>query len=496
MLKGAILTVGKSVESEVFFLRRIQPDYVAMICTNSSSASITEICREAGVDFANCGRFEVPDDAEEMDKFIRKCEEAYSWLKNKCGDVCDIWFNPTAGRKWMSAGLAMFAARTPWEVLYVNGDYEGTKLKPGSERLVRLGSVEDFASFSGYDQAAALFNRLDFVGAHETFSALEPIGSAAARELYQGLAEISRSLARWERFEHYACAELIEGLDRGGIKVMRAAIELDKDLSMFVDETKAVQVHVKQVSQGPRPSLEAVTDLYFNACRRIEVGRLDDGVARLYRTLEACAQWLLSMRGLNTAKIDWHLVDEHEQLRFRRAARLVNGDLPTELGLVNAFRLVSCLDASVEVAPEGLLTAFRHRHGIGAGAPLEGVPLVALVTQKRDFAVGWEGVPHEVRTQYEDDGRPPPTELPLFEALEIDPGGVLKALRSMFVNQQGNFVFEKHLRLRNESILAHGWTPVERARTEGFQEAVRELLQELGADLEGWQVPRLPPLWS
>ncbi len=57
-----------------------------------------------------------------------------------------------------------------------------------------------------------------------------------------------------------------------------------------------------------------------NARRRIaDQGRFDDGVARLYRTVEMLHQWRLKERGIATDKVDWSSVDAGARERFLSA---------------------------------------------------------------------------------------------------------------------------------------------------------------------------------
>jgi hypothetical protein len=88
-------------------------------------------------------------------------------------------------------------------------------------------------------------------------------------------------------------------------------------------------------------SVENVVDMLENARWRIAYqGRYDDGVARLYRTIEMWHQWRLSKHSISTEKVDWRKMDEAAREQFLKEAGL--NKLPEILGLHNA-RLVDCI---------------------------------------------------------------------------------------------------------------------------------------------------------
>jgi hypothetical protein len=93
-------------------------------------------------------------------------------------------------------------------------------------------------------------------------------------------------------------------------------------------------------------SAEKVVDMLENARRRIaDQGRHDDGVARLYRTVEMYHQWRLSERSTNTANVDWKRVDPEARERFLEETGLA--ELPPLLDLVKARILDHILSEDV-----------------------------------------------------------------------------------------------------------------------------------------------------
>jgi hypothetical protein len=86
-------------------------------------------------------------------------------------------------------------------------------------------------------------------------------------------------------------------------------------------------------------SLEKVVDMVENARRRIlDQKRYDDGVARLYRSVEMWHQWrLLSRYSIETETVKWERVDRLVQDRFLELVQ--TKELPEDLGLRHARTL-------------------------------------------------------------------------------------------------------------------------------------------------------------
>ncbi len=102
-----------------------------------------------------------------------------------------------------------------------------------------------------------------------------------------------------------------------------------------------------------RLSVENVVDMLENARRRIvDQRRYDDGVARLYRTIEMWHQWRLQKHSVSTEKVDWEKIDGKVQERFLQEAGL--SELPEVLALHHA-RLLDRILSGIDVEDEAVL---------------------------------------------------------------------------------------------------------------------------------------------
>ena len=104
-LKGAIMTVGLTDVPLTYSLRQIQPDFAALLCTPGSAATTDKVLADFPLAPSRTRRREVADDPAEIGRLIHEFYECFLWLRDQCQLApSDIQVDPTAGRKWMSAG--------------------------------------------------------------------------------------------------------------------------------------------------------------------------------------------------------------------------------------------------------------------------------------------------------------------------------------------------------------------------------------------------------
>jgi CRISPR-associated protein (TIGR02710 family) len=344
MAKGLVLSVGMSVESEVHAIKTIEPDWVAFVCTPGSLQKLDMIVEGTGLQLSQFKTFEVADDPSQVGDLVSQAHVAYRWVREKVGEEGEIIVNPTAGRKWMSTGMTLFAGQTAAKIVYVDVDFDGGKPVPDTMRIVDLGNPDDATGMMKSEEPVALFNRYDFEGAATAFGRIKPSRSAPLR-LYRALATVSGLLAKWDRFEHYTNNQVSEKLREAADEVRQAASELRMlAVDKWGEAMSALAGQIDKVTQSEKPSLEAVADLLANARRKMGADRYDDAGARLYRALEATAQWMLTQKGINSADVKWDSISDEAQRAFEdnRSGQARN-DWPSKLGLTDSFALAKAL---------------------------------------------------------------------------------------------------------------------------------------------------------
>nr|MBA4116132.1 hypothetical protein [Rubrobacter sp.] len=156
-----------------------------------------------------------------------------------------------------------------------------------------------------------------------------------------------------------------------------------------------ISLHLPFLGRVRRLSAESVVDMLENARRRIaDQGRHDDGVARLYRTVEMYHQWRLSERSINTSEVDWKKVDENARRRFLEETGYA--ELPLFLDLMRARALDHILNDDVpedDAVLRDLLQKRNHSilaHGL---KPIEGKSALRFL----EYVDAMVGAPGDVR---------------------------------------------------------------------------------------------------
>ncbi len=223
-------------------------------------------------------------------------------------------------------------------------------------------SVSLFAAAIDYPEVEVFMvtgTRTNFIkvqdGTHQTYK-------VAANSVYIER-EVRLALKHWENYDYEAAGrrlqQLIEGRNISDIEInvyhakqISAAFgfwdrfqyeQAFEALQPFAGALDFVPSYTEQVSgildkaEARRRDYLRIWDLWFNALRRAKGARYDDAVARLYRLLEATAQWHLQY----THKIFTGKVIASQ---LPRGFRPVDGEESLKLGLFEAWRLLRQID--------------------------------------------------------------------------------------------------------------------------------------------------------
>jgi hypothetical protein len=145
-------------------------------------------------------------------------------------------------------------------------------------------------------------------------------------------------------------------------------------------------------------SVENVVDMLENARRRIaDQGRYDDGVARLYRTIEMWHQWRLRRHGISTEKVNWEKVDGKVREQFLEEARLSE---PPEILPLHHTRLLDRILSGEDMQDDAVLRDLLQKrnhsilaHGlepIGKDSALRFLEYVDAMVEAPEARVGAE----------------------------------------------------------------------------------------------------------
>jgi CRISPR-associated protein (Cas_Cas02710) len=153
-------------------------------------------------------------------------------------------------------------------------------------------------------QGVELFNRRDYGAAALVFGDIARKVSGVERgHYYWGLLLLAEGYAAWDVADYgLALGKLREA--RGELGVGFSEAELAERAGALGDR---ISIHLPFLGKvRGKLSLENVVDMLENARRRIvDQGRYDDGVARLYRTIEMWYQWRLQKHSVSAEKVNW-----------------------------------------------------------------------------------------------------------------------------------------------------------------------------------------------
>lgn len=268
-------------------------------------------------------RIEVVPDLDDIEATYRACRAALRAIAHRGFAADDIEVDYTSGTKAMTAGLALAAVAHGCGTLsYIAGQRAAGTVMSGTERVVPIEPRRIWA-----DQRLALAQELcrvqRFDAALQLLETLLPawLGHDEHR-LKDGLIAVARAYGAWDRFEY-----------------AHASGELGKVIQCDVDEITPFRppadlpARLVQLKPECGQSPDRLADLFNNAGRRLEEGRYDDALARLYRLAEMLAQWILKKEfaidtaDVDVAKVPVSLKDRLEAHRSTEGKILIGLDL-------------------------------------------------------------------------------------------------------------------------------------------------------------------------
>jgi len=259
-----------------------------------------------------------PNDVEET------FEEINEAVKKLVQDGYEIVVDFTSGTKAMSVAAVLVAIKNLADISYVQGKRREGVVAEGTERVTYLSPKQSTFEIIYEPMIRALFNSYQFKACLDLINRLkEKSFTGANQEKIDMMMRLTKGYYLWDLFEHEKAAEIL-------IKM-----EIPPENKAFLGELSSKKREGKDVYKL------LIADLINNAKRRIEEGKFDDAVARLYRTIELIAQYALKKDcGILTDDVDLNKVPEslRDKLESRRDDR---GRI--KIGLHLAYELLDAL---------------------------------------------------------------------------------------------------------------------------------------------------------
>lgn len=350
MAKLLVATVGGTPDPILITCRALKPDKVIFISSKTSRPVVDTIVKTLKAEWPAFGPANYEDHHELPDpqdfglcvRTIRRLTPTVmQWAQR--GSDYEVYVDITGGTKSASAALGLVAHRWPCRFVYVGGekrDKDGLgNVLPGEGRPFFFANPWDELGYQVHDDAVLLFNGHNYAAANELLMRSLThgrIGSSTRRETLT-LARLAEAYSAWDRFQHSRAA-----------KLLREVLEHVNDLRQLFGQAegdeleRTLREHMKllQSLQANEATRELFLDLLSNAQRRSSEGRYDDAVARLYRAIEALAQYRLQSRyGIKTNNVERHHVPDELAAEWWTA----DDAEPLKIGLRQAYQLLAAL---------------------------------------------------------------------------------------------------------------------------------------------------------
>jgi CRISPR-associated protein (TIGR02710 family) len=295
---------------------------------------------------------------EDVEALFKEMLDAVTMMMREQGiEPSNVTADFTTGMKSMSAALVLAAVKLGLgrlKYIMARRDEQG-KICPGGERTLTFEPAGFRASLL-LDSAVTLMRQYRFDAVQQLLADVpEHLLSDTEKASRTCLLCLASAYSHWDLFRHTRFQGEYGKARFGG------ATELEQ-FRPKPETVRAVLELGKSLEAGKLTDL-AVVDLINNARRRIEEGKLDDAVARLYRACEMVAQWrLASSYGIVSGNIDLSKVPNGSK-HWLEACRGPKGDI--QIGLRKAFRLLDEMQdplGKLFVAEKNLPAVLRDRN--------------------------------------------------------------------------------------------------------------------------------------
>lgn len=345
-----VCTVGGSPDPILKSVAHWQPVRIHFVCSKGSQALLPgikeAIGRLSGAPGLGAMDHLVLRDEEDLSAILKDLRVLTRWVRDWGNrgagftTVADI----TGGTKCMSAALASIARRWPCRFSYVGGHRRSKDglgvVEAGEEALKCVSNPWNDLGFQAVEDAVALFNHGSCTAAVQLLEgACRRVDDQRVKSELQTTIRLMKAYVAWDCFAFAEAEGFFKAVHRDGNNLLANFLEIEGMLDE-VDRHRLRMQTLSECVRVGRPAIEIVEELWLNALRRAAEGRLDDAVARLYRSAEAMAQCCLAELGIPESK-RVPLQKVPEPLRTEWSGRADDGSL--QLGLQDAYRLLHAL---------------------------------------------------------------------------------------------------------------------------------------------------------
>ncbi|TVL99180.1 MAG: TIGR02710 family CRISPR-associated protein [Candidatus Brocadia sp. WS118] len=341
--KAILISVGGSPQPIIKSLNEQRPEYICFFTSEATKDSTEK-------DILPCLTYKprhwdwiITPNAEGL-------SECYREIATRLPDILKKWnvkeseliVDYTGGTKTMSVAVTLATIELSSTYTYVGGverNKNGVGIViDGKERMLYLDNPWNEIAFMDKKRACILFNKARYASASEVFAVIEEKVSENHKPFFKALKNMSDGYDLWDRFKHedartrlYSCRDILKTYSLHNKKSDGFVNQLLQNIN-FLDKHK----DNAELSNH---------DLISNARRRAELEcKYDDAVARLYRAMEAIAQFKLKTTyDIDSSNVKEDLIPADIRGEFVSKYR-DNKDNKIKLGLYVSYDLLNKLN--------------------------------------------------------------------------------------------------------------------------------------------------------
>lgn len=340
-IKAMIISVGGTIQPIVKSISEYSPEFVSFFASQDTVSKLIEIESELKNNSVNIKReITLIDDVNDLYHCYNKSIEAVKRVLSKGYNKDEVIVDYTGGTKNMSVALALASINFGFSYSYVGG-IERTKegvgiVIDGQEKIYQSINPWDFLAIDDKKRISNFFNTYHFKAARDICNELSE-KTGKIKFLFRKIAFLIDFYYNWDLFNY---TQALQILNRKEIYELEECE--DAGIRDFAKKTFLFKDFIEKLSKNSnKPTLNLILDLFANAERRFEQGKIDDAVLRLYRIVEMIAQYkLLTYYEINTSNVD--LTKIPETLRTEYDKRDESGKI--KIGLNQSYRLLRALD--------------------------------------------------------------------------------------------------------------------------------------------------------
>ena len=304
MTKAMIISVGGTPEPIIKSIGKYRPDFISFYASQDTCDKVALLKSESVKNGIKAkSEITLVDNVNDLLHCHEKAEEAVNRVIKKGSSKENVVVDYTGGTKNMSVALALAAITHGFSFSYVGGK-ERTKdgvgiVVDGREEIYESVNPWDFLAVEEKKKIAVLFNQYQFKAAKELADSIRG-KTTKYKSIFNKTGFLIDGYYKWDMFRH---REAVECFKRAKIEDLKEYG--DKTVKSFAKATEKCMDFLEKIATlSKKPDNLFVLDIFSNAERRFEEGKVDDAILRLYRLVEMMAQERLAKKhNINTSDV-------------------------------------------------------------------------------------------------------------------------------------------------------------------------------------------------